>query len=126
MENLYIGNIENGDACFYCNAKTGELIIKGRMLFVNSKETYKPINEWIKEYSKQPCQETICNVYVTYLGTSSSKWFLDILGHLQRYLLERGYLVKIVWHYEENDDDMMEQGEDYSNILKIPFELIET
>lgn len=124
MENLYIGNLESR-ARFYCNARTGELRIKGSMVFTNARETYKSINEWIKEYSKQPCQETVCNVYVTYLGTSSSKWFFEIFTHLQEFLLAREHFVKVVWHYEEYDEDMLEQGEDYRDLLELPFELVE-
>ena len=29
------------------------------------------------------------------------------------------------WYHEENDEDMKESGEDYEDIIKIPFEFIE-
>ena len=32
--------------------------------------------------------------------------------------------VKILWHYEEEDEDMMESGEDFKKIIKVPIELV--
>lgn len=32
--------------------------------------------------------------------------------------------IKVSWYYESDDEDMMEAGEDYSVLVKIPFELI--
>jgi hypothetical protein len=33
--------------------------------------------------------------------------------------------VTINWHYEEDDEDMFEAGEDYQAIINIPFKMIE-
>ncbi len=36
---------------------------------------------------------------------------------------EKGVVIN--WYYEEDDEDMLEAGEDYQSILKIPFKMIE-
>jgi hypothetical protein len=33
--------------------------------------------------------------------------------------------VKINWYYEEDDEDMLEAGEDYESIIRVPFNMIE-
>ena len=33
--------------------------------------------------------------------------------------------ITINWHYEEDDEDMLEAGEDYQAIINIPFKMIE-
>jgi hypothetical protein len=33
--------------------------------------------------------------------------------------------VVINWYYEEDDEDMLEAGEDYESIIRIPFKMIE-
>ncbi|MBO7596417.1 MAG: SiaC family regulatory phosphoprotein [Bacteroidales bacterium] len=33
--------------------------------------------------------------------------------------------VVINWYYEEDDEDMLEAGEDYQSILKLPFKMVE-
>ena len=35
-----------------------------------------------------------------------------------------GKQVKVVWYYDENDEDIMEAGEDLAELMNIPFELI--
>ena len=36
-----------------------------------------------------------------------------------------GKEVVINWYYEEDDEDMLEAGEDYQAIIKVPFKMIE-
>ena len=38
---------------------------------------------------------------------------------------EAGGGVAINWHYEEDDEDMLEAGEDYQAIINIPFKMVE-
>ena len=33
--------------------------------------------------------------------------------------------VVINWYYEEDDEDMLEAGEDYESIIRVPFKMIE-
>ena len=33
--------------------------------------------------------------------------------------------VVIFWYYEEDDEDMLEAGEDYESIIRIPFKMVE-
>ena len=40
-------------------------------------------------------------------------------------LHESGNEVLIEWHYEEDDEDMQEAGEEYSEIVEVPFSFIE-
>ena len=40
-------------------------------------------------------------------------------------IFDNGSDVLVKWHHEESDDDMKESGEDYMDIIKIPFEFIE-
>jgi hypothetical protein len=61
---------------------------------------------------------------MTYFNTASSKIILDILMKLEE-LHEDGNEVLIEWHYEEDDEDMQEAGEEYSEIVEVPFTFIE-
>ena len=36
-----------------------------------------------------------------------------------------GNNVVINWYYEEDDEDMLEAGEDYEDIIKLPFNMVE-
>lgn len=58
-----------------------------------------------------------------YFNTASSKVIMDIIEKL-KILQDNGSQPEINWHYIEEDDDMLEAGEDYSDITEIPFNFI--
>ena len=103
------------------SAENGVLLLKGRSIPENSIEFYKPLINWIEDYSASAPSETVLNVQLEYFNTSSSKCLLDIFKRLER----AGDAVTINWYYEEDDEDMLEAGEDYDAIIDIPFKMIE-
>jgi hypothetical protein len=60
-----------------------------------------------------------------YFNSSSGKLILDICKVLAR-MHARGMNVAINWHFEKDDVDMMEVGQEISRIVKFPFEYTET
>ena len=101
---------------------SGELLIKGRSIPENSIEFYKPIIDWISNYGSSPQGDTLVNIQLEYFNTSSSKCILDVFKKLESL---SGTSVKVKWYYEEDDEDMLEAGEDYEAIIDLPFEMIE-
>lgn len=84
---------------------------------------YTPIMEWIDAYSENPNQKTELDLSFDYYNTSSSKMILKILEKF-REIHRKGYSVVVNWHYMEDDEDMVEAGEDYAEHLKLPFNFI--
>ena len=106
------------------DASTGIIEIKGRSIPENSIEFYRPLVEWLEEYSKEPQDLTTVNIQLEYFNTSSSKCILDVFKKLEAIKKARNEVV-INWYYEEDDEDMLEAGEDYESIIRIPFKMIE-
>ena len=100
----------------------GELLLKGRSIPENSIEFYKPLIEWIDNYGQQVKDTTVLSVQLDYFNTSSSKCILDVFKKLETL---SGSEVSVKWYYEEDDEDMLEAGEDYEAIIDLPFEMIE-
>ena len=100
----------------------GKLLLKGRSIPENSIEFYKPLIEWLESYSQSPNSTTVLNVQLEYFNTSSSKCILDVFKKLETL---SGTEIAINWYYEEDDEDMLEAGEDYQAIIDIPFKMIE-
>lgn len=100
----------------------GKLLIKGRSIPENSIEFYKPIIDWIGSYGGAPQGTTEVNIQLEYFNTSSSKCILDVFKKLETLA---GTEVKVNWYYEEDDEDMLEAGEDYQAIIDLPFKMIE-
>ncbi len=107
------------------DAETGILEMRGRSIPENAIEFYKPLVEWLDKYSKIAKDRTEVNIQLEYFNTSSSKCILDIFKKLEEINKKEGKEVIINWYYEEDDEDMLEAGEDYQSILKIPFRMIE-
>ena len=107
------------------DAEKGILEIKGRSIPENSIEFYKPLVDWLDDYSKKPQSRTEVNIQLEYFNTSSSKCILDVFKKLETVHKDENK-VTVNWYYEEDDEDMLEAGEDYQSILKIDFEMIET
>lgn len=102
----------------------GKLELRGRSIPENSVEFYKPLNDWIDTYGKNPSLETIVDVKLEYFNTSSSKCILDLFKKLEA-IHGKGTEVNVNWFFEMDDEDMEEAGEDYQAIISLPFKLIE-
>ena len=106
------------------NPNTRVIEIKGRSIPENSIEFYKTIIDWIDEYSKSPQPNTVVNIQFEYFNTSSSKCILDVFKKFEMLKKNKADVV-INWYYEEDDEDMLEAGEDYESIIKVPFKMIQ-
>ena len=106
------------------NNNKGLVEIKGRSIPENSIEFYKPLVDWLETYQTTPKELTQVNIQLEYFNTSSSKCILDVFKKLET-IYKSGNDVVINWYYEEDDEDMLEAGEDYQSIIKIPFKMIE-
>jgi len=107
------------------NAESGKIEIKGRSIPENSIEFYKPLVDWLDSYAETAKGLTEVNIQLEYFNTSSSKCILDVFKKLENVHKRESKEVIINWYYEEDDEDMLEAGEDYQSILKIPFKMIE-
>jgi hypothetical protein len=107
------------------DADSGLVEIKGRSIPENSIEFYKPLIEWLDEYAKGAKPQTKVNIQLEYFNTSSSKCILDVFKKLESIHKAQKSEVTINWYYEEDDEDMLEAGEDYESIIRVPFKMVE-
>lgn len=95
------------------------------------REFYDQIINWMDDFSLQLVKANAINEPVSftfnfgYFNSSSGKMILDICKVLAR-LQARGMNVTVNWHYEKEDVDMMEVGQEISRIVKFPFSYTET
>lgn len=99
----------------------GYIELKGKSIPENSVQFYKQIFDWLDNYAANPKDSTKVLVQLEYFNTSSSKCILDIFRIMESIHNSGRSKVTIAWLYDEEDEDMMETGEDYQTIVKIPF-----
>ncbi|MBK3516230.1 DUF1987 domain-containing protein [Carboxylicivirga marina] len=97
--------------------------ISGRSLPEDVNMFYEPILEWIDGYAEAPADKTEFHFKLEYFNTASSKVILDILLKFEE-IVENDNDVVIKWHYHEEEEDMLEAGEEYADIVEIPFDYI--
>lgn len=118
MENLIIKPTADTPHVIFENS--GEIFMRGRSLPENPNAFYQPLLNWV---SKCDIPSVTFNFQLEYFNTASSKLVFELLKALKGNSNITNLLVK--WHYEEGDDDSFETGQQYNNLLKIPFEFIE-
>ena len=106
------------------NADNGIVEIKGRSIPENSIEFYKPLVDWLENYKANAQPMTKVIIQLEYFNTSSSKCILDVFKKLEA-IHKAKNPVEIHWYYEEDDEDMLEAGEDYESIIRVPFKMVE-
>lgn len=95
--------------------------IAGRSLPEDVASFYEPVLAWLTEYAGKPNSKTVFNFKLTYFNTASSKILLDILMKLEE-IHSAGHEVLVKWYSPEDDEDMQEAGEEYADIVDVPFE----
>ena len=101
----------------------GILEIKGRSSPENPVELYSTLMRKLDEFSQNGQTTFTANLEFEYFNTSSSKCLFDILKKIA-VMRDFGKDVTVNWVYEDGDDDMMEAGEDFSDLLDIEFNFV--
>jgi len=101
----------------------GIIIFKGRSMHKNASEFYEEIEEWIDNYMCNPADMTRVEIYLEYFNSASSLIISSIIRKISGIQLkDKKYIIN--WYYEEDDDDILAQGENISQALNIPFNFI--
>ena len=104
--------------------------ISGESRPKDASKFYNPILQWLDELGKISTEEKDntdlfdFNFKFEYFNSLSAKYILDICKRLSRHS-SGGKNISVKWHYEEDDDDMHEVGQEMSRISKLPFEFVE-
>ncbi|GAB4231304.1 MAG: DUF1987 domain-containing protein [Ekhidna sp.] len=106
----------------YLDLSKGIFKMYGRSSPENSLKFYEPVKNALASEIKT--EKLDVRIKMEYFNTSSSKCIYDILKEIKT-LKDSGINVDVRWYYDQYDEDMQEAGEDYSDLLDLPFELIE-
>ncbi len=103
------------------NADSGIYEISGRSLPEDSAEFYKPVLNWLEGLKTSGIKSVDFEFKLEYFNTASSKLILDVLTKLEN-CKEAGMEVRILWFHRDDDEDMQEAGEEFSELVEVPFE----
>lgn len=97
----------------------------------NVRNFYLPILEWLERFAAENSDQDGSKSKVTrefhfnfeYFNSTSAKYILDIFKALNA-LNSSGNEVRVKWHFEEDDEDMLEVGNEMARMAKLPFEFV--
>lgn len=100
--------------------------IAGKSMPDNPVKFYQPAFDWLNKFAEVANENNNIRLEVRfdYFNTASSKIFLDLLDEFQK-ISEAGAAVVVEWNYRKGDEDMQEAGQEYSEMIDIPFEFKE-
>ncbi len=126
MKNLYLeGNSIDHDyrPTVDMRVDTGNCEFSGLSYPWDPVAFYVPIIQWIKEYITQDHKVLTFNMKMDGFNTTSGAKLMEIFRLLEHYHTSKKGKAKINWYYEEEDDDILEAGEDFQKMLQVPIEL---
>ena len=98
--------------------------ISGRSLPEDVVSFYQPVIDWLDDYKLVPNESTEFVFKYIYFNTATSKLIQDILLRLEQ-IQEAGGEVRVIWFYEEDDEDMFDLGEEFKENGEIQFDIEE-
>ena len=97
----------------------------------NVRKFYLPILEWLEKFAEEQkgSSARLSGLMVQfdfeYFNSTSAKYILDIFKALN-VLNDMGIEIQVKWLYEEDDEDMLEVGQEMSRMSKLDFEYVNT
>ena len=102
----------------------GFILFKGKSIAVYANSFYNPLLQKIEKYVNKKPSDTKVIIDLEYFNTISSRIILEMFKILKQ-LVKKGFYLKIDWYYDEDDENMLDCGQDFKDILgDIPFNLI--
>jgi len=92
---------------------------------------YIPILEWLEKYTTDVIAQKAdgensdreFHFNFEYFNSTSAKYILDLFKILSKFQTE-GIKTGVYWHYEEDDEDMLEVGMEMSRMSRLEFEYV--
>jgi hypothetical protein len=109
------------------------LELKGVSLPENVIEFYSPVIEWLErfenEYADTILQEKDRSVRLvfklSYYNSGTIRYLIAMLNKMKR-LIDRGIAVTIEWHYDAEDEHLLDSGKELSELTELPFIYVES
>jgi hypothetical protein len=102
----------------------GELRISGNSRPEDGKNFYKAAFDWIEDFKEFGPAKITLTLDLDYINSVSVRILLTMLQTLKQ-IVEDKKAFKVIWKYDNNDLDMLDQGKILEKSLQHTFEFIE-
>lgn len=106
------------------DASNHRIELSGRSIPEDASAFYFPILDWLDKYIKETSGKTTFSFYLEYINSISQKMLIDIFLKASA-LKNAGREIEILWYYDEEDEEMQDEGNVFRQKLGLPIQLIE-
>lgn len=103
------------------DASAGVYRIEGRSLPENAHKFYQPFIDWFVRLLETPGRQLELELYLDYYNSSTGRYLMELMLALEEYSNTSN--VGILWKADADDDIMLEKGEEFRQLLKIPVQV---
>lgn len=103
--------------------ENGVLLIAGRSIPEDSVSVYEPIFKFFERYAEE-MQKIEIQIKLEYANSSTNRTLMSLFEIMEEYA-NNGKEVNVSWFYAINDKEMLDLGNDFSDIVPLPFKIIE-
>ncbi len=128
MESLIIDATEDSPQINF-DLQSNQFTISGKSRPENTGKFFAPVLSWFDNFEKMLAaqqhnnQKMVFVFKLDYFNSISAKYIADIIMILKE-LAMKGYNIEIKWHYPKFDDDMLEVGREFSDMVEMNFDFI--
>jgi hypothetical protein len=116
MENKIINATELGPEIILETA--GNIRVSGKSRMEDASLYYKEMHDWLFNYLNEINSSITVTLDLSYFNSSSAKQLLKLLMSID----ESKSSGKVIWIYPENNDILLERGQELEIMLDLPFE----
>jgi len=106
------------------DADNGIFRISGNSYPEDPWTVYVPVIDWFKKYTEHPLPRTVFEFKFMYFSTASTQLIFELFRMLEE-IFNNKYEVLVRWYYSADNDEIHENGIDFSNLFEMPFEVVE-
>lgn len=99
------------------DSENGIIEFSGRSLPEDTVHFYKPVFNWIDEFLRSQTANAEILIKLEYFNTATSKVLLNLLTRFEKSSVQ----VQVKWFHFEEDEDMLESGKEFEELVKLPF-----
>ena len=122
METLYLDpDVESPGVILDKNKN--KFMLFGKSYPEEAKKYYESIIKWLEEYALSPNPITEFHFKLEYYNTATSTMLLEIFYLLEK-IHKNGSKVIVVWNHLDYDDEMLESGKEYEEIIRMDFKFV--
>lgn len=122
MNNIFLEKRKSSPEVNF-DAGSGLLHLTGESYPENSFDFYAPLLAWLQEFLDTSPLPVRLILTLSYINTGTVKCLLELFDQLEA-AADQGRDVGITWYYDPDNERALETGEEFSEDLKVPFELI--